>query len=177
MIDQYPPTPRVGIAWFVRQRLWHDQSASIDRSRRHRMVFTPTALHSKAQGSRLRRVPWVHHAIRDPYPTGFTNPRCPRHQPSSITNAAMNDAPHPGYTTPNAIDNRGVYGMINRHPSTVRVGIEWFLRQRRYIPKPRVRGFAAYPGYTMPNAIHTPTGFYKPAMPASPNHHPLQTRP
>ncbi len=42
----------------------------------------------------------------------------------------------------------------------------WFLRRRRYIPKPRVAAPAAHPGFTMPRGIQTPTGFYKCVMPA-----------
>ncbi len=102
---------------------------------------------------------------------GFTNPRCLRHQ-TIIHYKRGHERPRRTRSITTAFMASSI--GIHRPFASASNG---FLRQRRYIPQPRVRGFAAYPGYTMPYAIQTPTGFYKPAMPASPTHHPLQTRP
>ncbi len=56
----------------------------------------------------------------------------------------------------------GNFGAANQPQ---RVNIDWFLRRRRCIPKPRVAAPAAHPGSMMPRGSETPTGFYKRRMP------------
>ncbi len=63
---------KCAIAW--------NRMASTDWSRPHEKVFTPTALHSKAQGRRASGAPWVTkpHAIQTP--TGFYKSTLPADQ-------------------------------------------------------------------------------------------------
>ncbi len=166
------------------------------------LVFTPKALHSKAQGRRASGAPWVYNAAWIQTPTGFykcvmpayrsfvqhehrharraiVQPRWGNHiavhrvtrgtrrcrEPRAMECNAFgvgaighivrlrNDGPlgtpvgRIGYAVRmhrvQRLDPRSIR-MHQRITSTT----NWFLRRRRYIPKPRVAAPAAHPGFT-----------------------------
>ncbi len=120
--------------------------------------FYATALHSTAQGSRLRRVPWVHHAIRDPNPNGVLQTRDDRvTKPSSITNR------HERPRRTRSITTAFMASSIGIHQPFASASNGFYANGVTF----HSPGFAASPR-TLGNhadAIQTPTGFYKPAMP------------